>query len=137
MSIAHTGAISYVSKAFGGRTSDKVITQRSDYSDKLEHGDQVLADRGFLIGEELPNQNATLIIPAFTKGKSELSAKEVETTRKIAHVRIHMVPHGDSIVTICSTICNLQPKFVSYAMDICLVIYVLIFKSRQINNFIS
>ncbi|CAC5403622.1 unnamed protein product [Mytilus coruscus] len=46
--ITPTGAISYVSRAFGGRTSDKVITQRSGYLDKLEHNDQVLADRGFL-----------------------------------------------------------------------------------------
>jgi hypothetical protein len=90
VSVTPTGSISYVSKAFGGRTSDKVITQRSGYLDKLEHGDQVLADRGFLIAEELANRNATLIIPAFTKGKSQLSAKEVETTRKIAHVCIHV-----------------------------------------------
>ena len=134
VSITPTGSISYVSKAFGGRTSDKVITPHSGYLDKLEHGDQVLADRGFLIAEELANQNATLITSAFTKGKSQLSAKEVETTRTIAHVRIHvekaierlknfnilctnmsmyMVPHADSIVTICSAICNLQPKLVS------------------------
>jgi hypothetical protein len=45
VSVTPTGAISYVSKAFGGRTSDKVITQRSGYLDKLEHGNQVLADR--------------------------------------------------------------------------------------------
>ena len=134
MSITPTGSISYVSKAFGGRTSDKVITQHSGYLDKLEHGDQVLADRGFLIAEELANRNATLITSAFTKGKSQLSAKEVETTQKIAHVRIHvkraierlkifnilctnmsmyMVPHADSFVTNCSAICNLQPKLVS------------------------
>ena len=134
VSITPTRSISYISKAFGGRTFEKVITQRSGYLDKLEHGDQVLADRGFLIAEELANRNSTLIIPAFTKGKSQLSAKEVETTRKIAHVRIHveraierlntfnilctnmsmyMVPHADSIVTICSAICNLQPKLVS------------------------
>jgi hypothetical protein len=65
-----------VSKAFGGRTSDKVITQHSGYLDKLEHGDQVLADRGFLIAEELANRNATLITSAFTKGKSQLSQKK-------------------------------------------------------------
>jgi hypothetical protein len=47
VSVTPTGAISYVSKAFGGRTSDKVITQRSGYLDKLEHGNQVLADREF------------------------------------------------------------------------------------------
>ena len=134
VSITPTGAISFVSRAFGGRTSDKVITQRSGYLDKLEYGDQVLADRGFLIAEDLANRNSTLIIPAFTRGKSQLSAREVEQTRKIAHVRIHveraierlkncnilsssmsmhMVPHADSIVTICSALCNLQPKLVS------------------------
>ncbi|XP_052100440.1 uncharacterized protein LOC127734547 [Mytilus californianus] len=134
VSITPTGAISFVSKAFGGRTSDKVITQRSGYLDKLEHGDQVLADRGFLIAEELASRNASLIIPAFTRGKSQLSAREVEQTRKIAHVRIHveraieqlknfqilssqmgiyLVPHSDSIVTLCSAICNLHPKLVS------------------------
>ncbi|XP_033729835.1 uncharacterized protein LOC117319035 [Pecten maximus] len=134
VSISPTGAITYVSKAYGGRTSDKVITQRSGYLDKLVHGDQVLADRGFLISEDVTSRNASLVIPAFTKGKSQLSAKEVEQTRKIAHVRIHveraigrlknynilssslsmhMVPHIDSIVTICSSLCNLQPKLVT------------------------
>ncbi|CAC5397538.1 unnamed protein product [Mytilus coruscus] len=136
VSITPTGAISFVSKAFGGRTSDKVIKQLSGYLDKIQHGDQVLADRGFFyISKELANKSATLVIPAFTRGKKkQLSAKEVEQTRKIVHVRIHveraiqrlknfnilssnmsmcMVPHSDSIVTICSAICNLQPKLVS------------------------
>ncbi|XP_069108752.1 uncharacterized protein [Argopecten irradians] len=134
VSITPTGAISYLSKAFGGRVSDKVITQRSGYLDKLYHGDQVLADRGFLIAEDLANRGATLVIPAFTKGKSQLSAREIAVTRKIAHVRIHveraigrlknfkilstnmsmcMVPHADSIVTICSGIVNFQSKLVS------------------------
>ena len=33
---------------------------------------------------------AKLHIPAFTKGKTQLSALEVEETRKIANVRIHI-----------------------------------------------
>ena len=33
---------------------------------------------------------AKLHIPAFTRGKSQLSATEVEETRKIANVRIHV-----------------------------------------------
>ncbi|XP_055995310.1 uncharacterized protein LOC125661344 isoform X2 [Ostrea edulis] len=134
VSITPTGAISYVSRAFGGRTSDKVITLRSGYLDKLQYGDQVMADRGFLIAEELANHGATLVIPAFTRGKTQLSARDVEQTRKIAHVRIHveraieriknfnilstnlsmhMVPHADSILTICAAVCNLQPKLVA------------------------
>jgi hypothetical protein len=42
--------------------------------------------------------------------------------------------YADSIVTICSTICNLQPKLDCHGY-ISSLIYVLIFKSRQINNF--
>ena len=34
--------------------------------------------------------SAELVIPAFTKGQKQLSAKGVETTRKIANVRIHV-----------------------------------------------
>ena len=31
-----------------------------------------------------------MLIPAFTRGKSQLSAKEVEVSRKIASVKIHI-----------------------------------------------
>lgn len=33
---------------------------------------------------------ATLKVPAFTRGKQQLSAKEVEATRRLANVRIHV-----------------------------------------------
>ena len=33
---------------------------------------------------------AELIIPQFTKGKKQLDAKDVEVTRRIANVRIHV-----------------------------------------------
>ena len=53
-------------------------------------GDVVLADRGFDISESVGMMQATLRIPAFTKGKSQLSALEVENTCTIANVRIHI-----------------------------------------------
>lgn len=68
VSITPTRAISFVSKAVGGRTSDKVITLRSGFLDKLQYGEQVMADRGFQISEELAINRAALVIPAFTKG---------------------------------------------------------------------
>ncbi|XP_067678519.1 uncharacterized protein [Haliotis asinina] len=131
--ISPNGSISFVSRAFGGRVSDKVITQRSGFLQLLEHGDLVLADRGFLISDELSACGAQLAIPAFTKGKSQLSPKEIETGRRLSRVRIHveraierlknfkiisttmnmyLVPNTDSIVTICSAITNLLPKLV-------------------------
>ena len=33
---------------------------------------------------------ASLCIPAFTKGKDQLAADEIERTRNIANVRIHV-----------------------------------------------
>jgi hypothetical protein len=54
-------------------------------------GDQILADRGLTIVDDFAGYcSAELIIPSFTKGKKQLSAKEVETSRKISSVRIHI-----------------------------------------------
>ncbi|KAJ8911399.1 hypothetical protein NQ315_013536 [Exocentrus adspersus] len=53
-------------------------------------GDVVLADRGFLIKETLAILQAKVIVPAFTKSKSQLHPLEIEETRNIAHVRIHV-----------------------------------------------
>ena len=50
----------------------------------------ILADRKFTIEEELATYGATLTIPHFTRGKSQMSAKEVEKSRKISNVRIHV-----------------------------------------------
>ena len=52
-------------------------------------GDCILADRGFTFKEELAVVSATLKIPHFTKDKSQLSVKEIDTLRQLSNVRIH------------------------------------------------
>ena len=42
--ITPTGSISFISKAWGGRVSDKVITQKSGFLNKIKYGDVVMAD---------------------------------------------------------------------------------------------
>ncbi|XP_051158519.1 uncharacterized protein LOC127279903 [Leptopilina boulardi] len=88
--ITPQGTISFISEAFGGRISDKQITKDSGILDHLIPQDVVLADRGFLIEDLLTPMLVTLKMPAFTKGKSQLHPLELEETRKIAHVRIHV-----------------------------------------------
>ena len=79
-----------MSEAWGGRVSDKYLTEHCGILRKLLPGDVVLADRGFDIAESVGSMQAKLHFPAFTKGKTQLSAVEVEETRKIANVRIHV-----------------------------------------------
>ena len=88
--IAPQGVITFISKGWGGRVSDKHLTENSGFLQKLLPGDLVLADRGFDIEESVAMYRATLAIPAFTRGKQQLSKREVESTRELASVRIHV-----------------------------------------------
>ena len=90
VAISPTGAVTFVSKCWGGRTSDKHLTAHSGFLDHLKYGDLVLADRGFDIAEDLALHGAALAIPPYTKGKFQLSQREVETSRALSRVRIHV-----------------------------------------------
>ena len=54
-----------------------------------------MADRGFLIAEELANHGAILVIHALTRGKDQFSQRYVEQKRKKAHVRINVESHRE------------------------------------------
>ncbi|XP_041914482.1 uncharacterized protein LOC121679845 isoform X2 [Alosa sapidissima] len=88
--ITPQGSISFISKGWGGRVSDKHVTDNCGILDKLLPGDLVLADRGFDIQDSVGLMCAEVKIPAFTKGRCQLDARDVESTRKIAHLRIHV-----------------------------------------------
>ena len=97
-----------------------------------------MADRGFDISDSVGLMQATLHIPAFTKGKGQLSALEVHETRKIANLRIHVervietvrqkysilqstvpikkrnCPTIDMIVHVCCALCNVCESVVPF-----------------------
>lgn len=129
--ITPCGAISFASKCWGGRASDKEIILKSDFLEKLQAGDTVLADRGFLIKEEVARRGAELVVPAMTRGKKQLSAKEVEDARHISKVRIHveraigrmktfhilrnripinLLRYATDITVICAALTNMKPR---------------------------
>lgn len=137
--ITPQGTISYISEAWGGRTSDKFLTENCGFLNLILPGDIVLADRGFLIHDSIEMLGAHLKIPAFTKGKSQLHPADLESTRTIATLRIHVervigllkrkfhifretIPVSmlsnasdslgalDKIVVICSALLNLCPS---------------------------
>ena len=82
--------ISFLSQCWGGRISDKSITLQSNFFNYLEPGDQILADRRFTISDDIACYGASLIIPSFTRGKKQLSQEEVEQSKQISRVRIHV-----------------------------------------------
>ena len=88
--ITPQGSVSYISNGWGGRNSDKHITENSLFLSYLVPSDLILADKGFDIRDSVSTRCSNLAMPAFTKGKSQLSGVEVEQMRRIANVRIHV-----------------------------------------------
>lgn len=130
--ISPNGQVTFVSKLWGGRVSDKVITSHSGILDLLEAGDNVMADRGFDIGDILP-PGVGLNIPPFKGTRDQLTSEEVEETVHIASVRIHveraigriksfhilkgiipinMAHLGDQIFFVCAYLTNFWPPLV-------------------------
>ena len=87
ISITPQGTISFVSKAWGGRASDKYITEHCGILEHLIHKDLVLADRGFTVQDSVGLYCAEIKVPPFTK---QLSRYEIDWFREISHVRIHV-----------------------------------------------
>lgn len=88
--ITPQGTISFISKGWGGRTSDKYITEHCGFLNYILPGDILLADRGFDVADSIGLCQGQLKVPAFTKGKKQLSPLDVEGTRLLASLRIHV-----------------------------------------------
>ena len=69
VAITPNKACSFVSKGFGGRTSDKKITAESGIIEYFESGDDCMADRGFDIEDLLKTKGVTLNAPPRRNGK--------------------------------------------------------------------
>lgn len=139
ISITPQGVISFVSKGLGGQVSDKYLTERCGYLDKLSPGDVILAGKGFNIIETVGLHTADLKIQAFTKGKHQLLPLELDKTKGLVAVQMHVervislvrnkytilqstIPISlcnttddghtttlDKMVTVCCALCNICP----------------------------
>lgn len=88
--ITPQGFIYFISHGYGGRASDKFIVEDSGFLDCLDFGDLVLADRGFTVHESVTVQNAELKIPSFVGKRNQLKSVEVDESRDLARVRVHV-----------------------------------------------
>ncbi|XP_035663259.1 uncharacterized protein LOC118406967 [Branchiostoma floridae] len=135
VSITPNGHFNFVSEVWGGRISDKELTQVSGFLDILSRGEVVMADRGFPIAEDVAQHYAHLLIPPGKRGSHQMTKAQVATTKKIANRRIFveqairrlktfrilkyevpitLVPQLDDMVTVCAALCNLLNNLVKY-----------------------
>ena len=96
----------------------------------IEPYDEVMADRGFKIRDDLMMHMATLSIPPSCASSMQLLPRDVRETSNIANVRIYveqaigrlkvfllftnelpisLLPLADDIVRVCCALCNLVP----------------------------
>ncbi|XP_063919828.1 uncharacterized protein LOC135134883 [Zophobas morio] len=88
--VAPSGTITYLSKPYGGRASDKAIFNKENMISKFSPGDGIMVDKGFLIDKECANKGIQLIRPPFLKKKKQLTKAEALRTAEIARARVHV-----------------------------------------------
>ena len=123
----------FVSDGYGRRTDDAFICQDSSFYKKLEHGDEVMADRGFQIKEDLLHYYCSLSVPPAAHLKDQMTSNECKKTKEIANLRIHvervinrikthrilknvlqikLLPVIDHIMLTCAALCNLKTTLI-------------------------
>ena len=90
IAIAPSGFIMFISDCYGGQTTDKHICQDSSFYKQLQYGDEVMADRGFQIQEDLLHYYCKLSVPPGTRVKSQMTTEECKKTKEVANLRIHV-----------------------------------------------
>ncbi|KAK0149204.1 hypothetical protein N1851_010268 [Merluccius polli] len=126
LGVAPNAVITYCSKLYPGSVSDKAIVTKSGILEVFRSGDLILADKGFLIRDIVPEGVSVNIPPFLNHGR--LTKSEVKLTKDIARTRIHVeranarlkefkilrfIPHtlrsnADIVVQLCCALVNLQ-----------------------------
>lgn len=88
--IIPNGVVSFASELYCGSISDPEIVEKSRFYTHLHKGDVVMADKGFLIRDQLAKAGAGLATPHFLSDKGQFSLQECEQNKTIASLRIHV-----------------------------------------------
>ena len=86
--VAPNAVITYVSNLYPGSISDKAIVQQSCLVNHFSAGDMILADKGFLIQDILPNGVSVNIPPFLNSGT--FTESETKETKTVGQCHIHV-----------------------------------------------
>ena len=127
--VAPNSAITFLSKVYNGRASDKAVTNASGFLDLLDPHDTIQADKGFNIQDECAARLIHLHVPPGKRGKAQMSTAANNKTTRVANLRIlveqvirrlksfRIIKHGvpisliptlDKVLKVCAALCNLR-----------------------------
>lgn len=88
--ISTYGSIIFISKPYGGRCSDKYITEHCGFLNYIQENDLIFADRGFLIEGAVKERKSRINIPTFKKSRNQITATELHKSLQLSSFRIHV-----------------------------------------------
>ncbi|XP_069122756.1 uncharacterized protein [Argopecten irradians] len=91
--IAPHGAVTFISPLYSGCMSDIEITRQSGLLDLLERGDEIMADKGFVLNKLLHGTGIKITTPHFLCSDGQFSPYQVEDNQRVASFRIHVERH--------------------------------------------
>ena len=91
--IAPHGSITFISSLYSGCMSDVEITKRCGLIELMERGDQIMADKGFVLNNVLKDTGVSVATPHFLCSDGQFTASQIEDNQKIASLRIHVERH--------------------------------------------
>ena len=129
VTVAPNSSIIFASKNCSGSISDKVLTNRCSYLDRIDHYYQLMPDKGFNMADDCASRCVELIIPPGKRHRSQMLSKAVKKTNSTAKMKIlaeqairqlkilknlanevliSVIPQLDDIVIVCSALTNLR-----------------------------
>ena len=79
-----------MSQAYEGSISNRKLVELSGWLEKLESGDELMADKGFMIQDLLTSISVHLNVPPLLSTKRQMPADDVLLAKKIAQLQVHV-----------------------------------------------
>lgn len=88
--ISPSGEIIHISSLFEGSISDKELVRQSGLLPLLQPGDQLMADKGFVIQDLLTPLGCEVVMPSFLSSKRQFSKNDLQESKKLHNLRVHV-----------------------------------------------